>query len=200
MKKILLTILGALLLISCAKINNTPSAEVDSTPKTSEFDDFTSQTVSDAASDAGTYNNKEFNISFKYPSNWELADSQVVQKLDRVDNEVYSQEEKFEHSVVLKTGDKESIFFDYESMSFDEYESYKQPEGSGDSEIGGFSIEEITMANYPAKKYTEWGVELAGISYIIEKNGKFLMFITESGFNEEQKVGIEEILNSLEFK
>jgi len=117
-----------------------------------------------------------------------------------VDGKVISEEEKFEHSVVLKTGGNESIFFDYESISFDEYESSKQLREIEDSEIGGFLIEEIIMANYPAKKYTEYGVELAGISYIIEKNGKFLMFSTESGLSEEQKVGAEEILNSFEFE
>ena len=175
MKKIILTMLSTFLLIGCSQVNNTPTTE-----------------------NTRTYNNEEFNISFQYPSNWEAVDKQVVKKL--VDNKVVSEEEKFEHSVALITGHDESIFFDYESMSFGEYESYKKPNKLGDEEIGGFLIEEIIMANYPAKKYTEYGIELAGISYIIEKNGKFLMFITESGLTEEQKVGVEEILNSLEFE
>ena len=71
----------------------------------------------------------------------------------------------------------------------------------GDDEIGGFEIEETTMGNYPAKKYTEYGIEFAGLSYIIEKNGKFLMFNTESSsLTEEQKIGVEEILNSIKFE
>lgn len=164
-----------LFLVGCNQINNIPTIE-----------------------NTHTYNNEEFNISFQYPSNWEVIDKQVVKKL--VDNKVISEEEKFKNSVILKTGRNESIFFDYKSMSFDEYENYKQPKELGDEEIGGFLIEEIIMANYPAKKYTEYGIELAGISYIIEKNGKFLMFNTESGLTEEQKVGVEEILNSLEFE
>jgi len=175
MKKFLLTISALLLLVGCNQVNTPP-----------------------ATKNTNTYNNKEFNISFKYPSNWEVIDNQVVKKL--VDNKLVSEEEKIEHSVILKTGHNESIFFDYKSMSFDEYEKYKQPNEFGNNKKSGFQIEEITMATYPAKKYTEYGIELAGINYIIEKNGKFLMFSTESGLTEQQKVGVEEILNSLKFE
>jgi hypothetical protein len=175
MKKIILTILSAFLLVACSQVNNTPTAK-----------------------NTGTYSNEEFNISFQYPSNWQVVDKQVVKKL--IDSKVISEEEKFDNAVILETGPNESIYFDYKSMSFDEYENYKQPKESEDEEIGGFIIEEISMANYPAKKYTEYGVELAGITYIVEISGKFLRFSTESGLTEEQKVGVEEILNSLKFE
>lgn len=169
MKKIILTIVSALL-VGCNQLNDTPATE-----------------------NASTYNNEEFDISFQYPSNWEVMDRQVVKKL--VDNKVVSEEEKFEHSVILTTGDSESIFFDYESKSFEEYESkYKEP-----MKIGGLSIEEITMANYPAKQYIPYGIEASGINYVIEKNGEFVMFSTEHYLTEENKIGIEVILDSLEF-
>ena|SRR3989338_4719547 len=185
MNKFLLTIVSALLLVGCNQVNNTPSKQ-----------------------NTSTYNNEEFNISFQYPSNWEVVDKQVVKKL--VDHKVVSEEEKFEHSVVLVTGhskiyaDNPDIFFDYQSESFDEYESitkkaYTPIEIDGEK-IGGLSIEEITIANYPAKKYIPYGIEASEIIYIIEKNGKFVKFSTEFYLTEEQKVGIEKILNSLEFE
>ncbi len=125
-----------------------------------------------------TYNSKEFNISFQYPSTWKVVE-----------------QEKSGHAVNFVPGPNENIFFDFQAKSFDEYEKdHGKAETGG---IGGLTIEETTMANYPAKKYTEYGVELAGIRYIIEKNGKFLMFSTESGLAEDQKTGVEEIINSL---
>ena len=163
MKKLLFTIIGALLLVGCSHQSSAP-----------------------AAVSINTYNNDDYNISFQYPANWEVTDSQIVKKL--ADNKVESEVEKFEHSVVLMTGDNQRIFFDYDSQSFDEYESSKQPN----------ITEEFVLANYPGKKYTEYGIELAGISYMVEKNGKFLMFSTESDLTEEQRVGVEGILYSFE--
>ena len=178
MKKIVLTILSALLLTGCTQVNNTATTE-----------------------SVNTYSNEEFTISFEYPSKWEVVDKQIVKGL--VDGEVISIEEKFEHSVILKTERNSSIFFDYQSVGFNEYESkfesFETFEIDGE-EYGGYSIEETALGNYPAKIYKEWGIELAGITYIVEKNGKFIKFNIDFELSEEEKNGLEEILNSLEFE
>ncbi|MFH1286812.1 MAG: hypothetical protein ABII02_03610 [Candidatus Magasanikbacteria bacterium] len=61
-----------------------------------------------------SYTNENFGIFFQYPSDWQIQDEQIVRGL-MSNNEVVDTVEKFEHSVLLKMGRNESIFFDYES-------------------------------------------------------------------------------------
>lgn len=156
-----------------------------------------------------TYSNENFNVTFQYPSNWIVTDREISKKW--VNKKVVDYETIFEHAVILKKkgdykvyADNPDIYFDYQSENFDEYESknkeiYKPKEINGE-EIGGLSIEEITVANYPAKKYIPYTWEATDIIYIVNKNGRFVKFRTEFYLTEEQKEGIETILNSLEFK
>ncbi|MBD3331070.1 hypothetical protein GF354_06140 [Candidatus Peregrinibacteria bacterium] len=175
MNKTILTLIITILLTACNQASPTPPPE-----------------------NLSTYTNEDYNVAFQYPSNWELKDSQPVKKL--LNHEVIEEVEKFEHAVVLKTGGNETIYFDYESLNFEEYKSYKGFDERGDTDIGGYSIENITMAGYPAKKYKEWGIELAGITYIVDKDGKFLMFIDETDLSEGEMTGVEKIIKSIEFK
>ena len=122
-----------------------------------------------------TYNNEEFNVSFQYPSDWELNESG-----------------KNKHAVMLVTEPKKDIYFDYRYESIDGYES------ENDELIaeGKISVKKTALANYPAKEY---GMEGA-IKYIIEKNGRYMFISTENGLTQDQKAGMEEILNSLSFE
>lgn len=153
---------------------------------------FTGYGQSGDLADTSTYQNGEYGISFQYPANWELADSEEVQKLEN--NKLVTINEKFEHAVVLHLRPSQSIFFDYDSDSFDTYESNKTP--TDEREIGGFLIEEMTLGGYPAKRYTEYGITLAGIAHTVEKNGRFLEFSTDFSLSDEDKKGIEKIVTT----
>ncbi len=129
--------------------------------------------VSDGAG-MSIYKDEEFNISFNYPSDWTI-----------------DEQDRFEHAVGIFTGDnEESIFFDYQ-INPEEFEnSFKK--GMEENKV---SVEESSLAGYPAKEYRMEGA----IKYLVEIENEFVLFDSEFEFTQEQKEGMKEILNSLSF-
>lgn len=150
MKKLSLLIIAVFTLVGCNQGLNTPTEDVN------------------------TYTDEEFNVSFSYPSNWEI-DAQ----------------DRFVNSVGIFTGDnQEYIFIDYKI----DLEEFEKMLGVGTGE-GGVSVKESSIAGYPATEYRMHG----GIKYIIEFSGNFVMIDSEFELTQEQEEGIKEILNSLSF-
>ncbi len=119
------------------------------------------------------YNNEEFNISFEYPSNWEIHT-----------------DERFVGAVGLRPeGDSNRyIYFDFQAESFEEFESRSEPNPSS---LTYFADNK----NYPAKKY----LGMDSVTYIIEIDGKYVRFGREYHLNQEEIAVMEEILNSFSF-
>lgn len=166
MKKILLVTTAIFLLAGCTQTNNNVPVN---------------EPVSDEAV-MGTYNNAEFNISFNYPSDWEVIENKENRSVK-----------------VMSPADMNNagnlIVVTIPSESFEEYENLNK-------ELLAEEKMSINSNSYP-KFETELPTKIYGqhgyLYQIIEINGKYISAANETVFSEKEKEGLEEILNSLSF-
>jgi hypothetical protein len=153
MKKALIILAAILLLAGCA-LNN-----IVSTTKT-----FTDET---------------FNVTFKYPSDWEILGGPG---------------ESNDHAINLISNENQNFYFDYK---YDNDISKKEIEEKTKISIEKFQNEgkNTTLGNYPAKEIGMHG----GIKYLIEIDGQFLLVNSEFYLTEEQEKGLQIILDSITF-
>jgi len=164
MKKTLVLLTAIFLLIGCSKTNN--NVQLD-------------EPVADETT-VNSYDNREFNISFNYPSDWTI------------------EEKETEKSVIVASppdmdngGDLISIRIP--SESFEEYEEiHKELLAQERMSINSGPRFETEL---PTKTYGQHG----WLYQIIEMDGKYISVGSEIFFSEKGKEGLKEILNSLSF-
>lgn len=161
MKKLLLVTASIFLLMGCSQINN--NASVD-------------KPVTDQASES-TYQNKKFNISFNYPSNWTIKENDAKKSVTVQSN---------------RPSNGSEIMVTVPAESFKEYEN-KMSELIASGQMSVENSSPIEGTSYATKKYGHEG----GLYYLIEINGKYVGIEGEMYLTQDQKEGLKEILNSL---
>lgn len=122
-----------------------------------------------------SYTSENHNVSFDYPSNWELNENESIQIVSPVSPPPGT-----------------NITITIPAKSFDEYES----EHKDLIETGKMSIEDSNptdIDNLTVKKYGQHG----WLYYLIEVDGLYLSVGSEVYWTEAEKAGVNLILNSL---
>jgi len=194
MKKLLLLIAAVLMLVGCNQQVNTPKPKIDITEKIKGLEAEKIDTENNASpqtqsitkytstsGDTNKFNDKEKNVSFNYPLNWEIKSYNP-------------------------TGDSVSILPDgqrngwnriiYFGFNVDIKEQIKKNFDDNSGPGGRASSEESSIGGYKAIKYSFED----GSKYVVQlNNGKFVVVSPDLELTKDREDGIKEILDSLSF-